>query len=108
MDTVRQCLFLLVQIQQRAVFTRAAERFATFVHPGTANGRNPPIDKHQKHPAQFALLIAPYALDAFAQGAWGKKFPTVVASWRRAWGKVIPFVAFPPEVRRVIYTTKKY
>ena len=62
MDTVRQCLFLLVQIQQRAVFTRAAERFATFVHPGTAKGRNPPIDKHQKHPAQFALLIAPYAL----------------------------------------------
>jgi putative transposase len=44
-------------------------------------------------------------LDAFAQGAWGKKFPTVVASWRRVWDKVIPFFAFPPEVRRVIYTT---
>ncbi len=35
----------------------------------------------------------------------GPKFPTVVASWRRAWGKVIPFFAFPPEVRRIIYTT---
>ena len=44
-------------------------------------------------------------LDAFAEGAWGKKFPTVVASWRRAWTHVIPFFAFPPEVRRVIYTT---
>ena len=32
-------------------------------------------------------------------------FPTVVASWRRAWTHVIPFFAFPPEVRRVIYTT---
>lgn len=45
------------------------------------------------------------ALDAFACGPWGKKFPTVVASWRRAWTHVIPFFAFPPEVRKVIYTT---
>jgi len=44
-------------------------------------------------------------LDAFEHGDWGKKFPTVVASWRRAWDRVIPFFAFPPEVRRVIYTT---
>ena len=44
-------------------------------------------------------------LDAFEQSQWGKKFPTVVAAWRRAWDKVIPFFAFPPEVRRVIYTT---
>ena len=44
-------------------------------------------------------------LDAFASGPWGQKFPTVVASWRRAWANVIPFFAFPPAVRRVIYTT---
>ncbi len=44
-------------------------------------------------------------LDAFAQGPWGQKFPTVVNAWGRAWDKVIPFFAFPPEVRRVIYTT---
>ena len=44
-------------------------------------------------------------LDAFEQGPWGVKFPTVVAAWRRAWDRVIPFFAFPPEVRRVIYTT---
>jgi putative transposase len=44
-------------------------------------------------------------LDAFERGPWGKKFPTVVASWRRVWDKVIPFFAFPPEVRQVIYTT---
>ena len=43
-------------------------------------------------------------LDAFAQGPWGQKFPTVVGAWRRARDKVIPFFAFPPEVRRVIYT----
>ncbi|MGE3977737.1 MAG: IS256 family transposase [Nitrospira sp.] len=45
------------------------------------------------------------ALDGFEQGPWGKKFPTVVAAWRRAWDRVIPFFAFPPAVRRVIYTT---
>ena len=44
-------------------------------------------------------------LDAFEQSEWGSKFPTVVAAWRRVWDKVIPFFAFPPEVRRVIYTT---
>ena len=44
-------------------------------------------------------------LDAFEQGHWGAKFPTVVAAWRRAWDRVIPFFAFPPSIRRVIYTT---
>jgi transposase-like protein len=44
-------------------------------------------------------------LEAFAQGAWGQKFPTVAAAWRRAWDRVIPFFAFPPAIRRVIYTT---
>jgi putative transposase len=39
-------------------------------------------------------------------GPWGLQFPTVVASWRRAWTHVIPFFACPPEVRRVISTTK--
>jgi putative transposase len=45
------------------------------------------------------------ALDVFARGPWGIRFPTVVASWRRAWPQVIPFFAFPPAGRRVIYTT---
>src|SRR5262245_29373021 len=45
------------------------------------------------------------ALDAFERSAWGARFPTVVAAWRRAWTHVIPFFAFPPDVRRVIYTT---
>lgn len=44
-------------------------------------------------------------LDAFERGPWGQKFPTVAAAWRRAWSHVIPFFAFPPQIRRVIYTT---
>jgi putative transposase len=45
------------------------------------------------------------ALEEFAASDWGEKFPTIVQSWRRAWQNVIPFFAFPPDVRRVIYTT---
>jgi len=45
------------------------------------------------------------ALDAFEEGEWGRKFPTVAAAWRRAWDQVIPFFTFPSAIRRVIYTT---
>ena len=48
---------------------------------------------------------AALAMDEFEQGCWGQRFPTVAAAWRRAWDRVIPFFAFPPAVRRVIYTT---
>jgi transposase-like protein len=44
-------------------------------------------------------------LDAFERGPWGQKFPTVVGAWRRAWDKGNPFFAFPPAVRKVVYTT---
>jgi transposase-like protein len=49
--------------------------------------------------------LAADALDTFERGEWGQRFPTIVAAWRRAWTRVIPFFAFPPEIRRVIYTT---
>jgi len=45
-----------------------------------------------------------HALDAF-EAKWGQKFPPAVKAWRDAWEHVIPFLEFPPEVRRVIYTT---
>ena len=48
---------------------------------------------------------AAQALDEFERSTWGQKYPTVTASWRRAWDRVIPFFAFPPAVRRVVYTT---
>jgi len=55
--------------------------------------------------AAASAEAAEAALDAFEAGEWGQKFPTVVAAWRRAWEQVIPFFTFPPEIRRVIYTT---
>ncbi len=48
---------------------------------------------------------AEQALDEFENGPWGEKYPTVVAAWRRAWDRVIPFFVFPPAIRKVIYTT---
>jgi putative transposase len=50
--------------------------------------------------ADQALL----ALDAFDQ-KWGQLLPPVVQAWREAWDYVTPFMAYPDEVRRVIYTT---
>jgi putative transposase len=45
------------------------------------------------------------ALAAFAASPWGQKYQTIAPAWQRAWAHVIPFFAFPPAVRRVIYTT---
>jgi len=53
-------------------------------------------------PSEAAAVAA---LEAFADGPWGAKYPTIVQGWRRAWAHVVPFFAFAPEVRRVIYTT---
>jgi len=48
---------------------------------------------------------ASQALQVFTDSAWGQKYPTIVATWERAWEYVIPFFVFPPDIRRVIYTT---
>ena len=47
---------------------------------------------------------AAVALDAF-EAAWGNKYATIAPAWRRAWEEVTPFFAFPPAVRKIIYTT---
>jgi putative transposase len=44
------------------------------------------------------------ALEDFA-AAWGDRYPAIVKVWRSHWSEFTPFLAFPPEVRRVIYTT---
>src|SRR5512147_3128850 len=44
-------------------------------------------------------------LEGFADGPWGTKYPAIAQSWRRNWSEVIPFFAFPEDVRRIIYTT---
>ena len=45
------------------------------------------------------------ALTAFEEGEWGRKYAAIGQSWRRAWAEVVPFYAFPEEVRKMVYTT---
>lgn len=47
---------------------------------------------------------AELALEAFA-AKWDARYPTIATLWQRHWQLVIPFFAFPHEVRRIIYTT---
>jgi len=44
-------------------------------------------------------------LAAFADSTIGRRYPGAVAVWERAWERFTPFLAFPPAVRRIIYTT---
>jgi putative transposase len=44
-------------------------------------------------------------LEDFDRGPWGRKYPAIAQSWRRNWEQVIPFFAFAPEVRTILYTT---
>src|SRR5436853_117248 len=44
------------------------------------------------------------ALEAFDE-KWGSRFPVITQAWLNAWEYVTPFLAFPPELRRVVYTT---
>lgn len=53
-----------------------------------------------------SLSAAETAFAAFAD-AWGEKYPGVVATWQRAWNEFIPFLDFPVEIRKVIYTTNQ-
>lgn len=48
---------------------------------------------------------AQLALEQFDAGPWGRKYPAIAAAWRRNWEQVIPFFAYPSEVRRIVYTT---
>jgi putative transposase len=43
-------------------------------------------------------------LDAF-EAQWGRRYPTIGQAWRRAWEPVVPLFAFPPAIRKMIYTS---
>ena len=69
-------------------------------------------DKHRRQVANDLRPIytavdadaAAQALTAF-ETAWSERYPMIGNTWREAWEHVIPFLAFPPDVRRVVYTT---
>jgi len=43
-------------------------------------------------------------MDAFEE-KWAEAYPPISQSWRRNWSRIIPFFDYPPEIRKVIYTT---
>jgi transposase-like protein len=47
------------------------------------------------------------AEQAFAEfsEAWGGQYPAMISSWERSWAEFVPFLEFPPELRKVVYTT---
>jgi len=47
---------------------------------------------------------AEQALVEFAE-RWDKQYPTISKSWLNHWQRIIPFFAFPPDIRKAIYTT---
>jgi putative transposase len=89
-STVQTCTVHLI---------RAAMRFVSYT------------DRKKVAAALRPIYTAPTAqaaeteLLAFAESPLGRKYPAAVATWENAWERFIPFLAFPPELRKIIYTT---
>ena len=39
------------------------------------------------------------------EGKWDSQYPPIAQIWRRNWARIVPFFDYPPEIRKVIYTT---
>lgn len=39
------------------------------------------------------------------EAAWGERYPAIIRLWRSCWEQFTPFLAFPPEIRKIVYTT---
>ena len=86
--TVQTCLVHLIRSSLKYVPRREREQVARDLKPiYTAK------DADQAH-AELELF----------DEKWGARFPVITQGWLNAWEHVIPFLSFPDEVRRVIYT----
>jgi len=88
--TVQTCVVHLI---------RAATRFVNYKDRKAVAAALKPI--YQAVNDDAALL----ELETFAATPLGQKYPSAVKAFRDAWERFIPFLAFPPALRRVIYTT---
>jgi putative transposase len=78
---------------------RAAMRFVSYQDRKKVAAALKPIYTAPTVEAAEAGLLA------FADSDLGKRYPATVSTWTNAWERFIPFLAFPPELRRIIYTT---
>jgi len=88
--TVHTCVVHLI---------RAAMRFVNYKDRKAVAAALKPI--YQAANEDAALV----ELDAFAASPLGAKYPSTIKAFRDAWERFVPFLAFPPALRRVIYTT---
>jgi len=88
--TVQTCVVHLI---------RAATRFVGYQHRKSVAAALKPI--YQAPDAEAARV----ELEAFKTSELGARYPNTVATFENAWERFTPFLAFPPELRRVIYTT---
>jgi putative transposase len=88
--TVQTCVVHLI---------RAAMRFVNYKDRKTMAAALKPI--YQAGDADAARA----EFETFQASELGKKYPNTVATFANAWERFTPFLAFPPELRRVIYTT---
>jgi putative transposase len=88
--TVQTCVVHLI---------RAASRFVNYKDRKAVAAALKPIYQAVNEDAALD------ALEEFAASDLGKRYPSAVKSFRDAWDRFTPFLAFPPELRRVIYTT---
>ena len=87
--TVQTCIVHLIRRSLRYVPRREREQVARDLKP-IYTALN--ADAAQKELERF-------------DEKWGARFPVITQAWLDAWEYLIPFLAFPEEVRRVIYTT---
>jgi putative transposase len=89
-SVVQTCVVHLIRAAMRYVSYNDRKAFAAALRPiYTA----PTVEA-----AEAALL-------ELADSALGRKYKAAVAVWERAWERFVPFLSFPPEVRKIIYTT---
>lgn len=88
--TVQTCVVHLIRAAMRFVNYKDRKRVAAALKP-----------IYQAPNAEAALA----ELESFEKSDLGKKYPSTVKAFRDAWERFTPFLAFPPALRRVIYTT---
>ena len=88
--TVQTCVVHLI---------RAAMRFVNYTDRKRVAAALKPIYQAANQDAALTEL------DAFEASELGRKYPSTVESFRDAWERFTPFLAFPPALRKVIYTT---
>ncbi|MFI0915481.1 IS256 family transposase [Streptomyces abikoensis] len=88
--TVQTCVIHLV---------RASLRYASKADHGKLV---PALRKIYTAPTEQA---AEQAMEEFTTSDLGRKYPAVVRTWSQTWQDFVPYLAFPPEIRKVIYST---